>query len=64
MLFDFKRAWERSDRSGRYQFVWWGWRNWRFGLAVFDESKTDLAKIYRWSVNFGPVDLRKWARRV
>lgn len=61
MFLTFQNPFDRPIQSSQYQFVWWGWRSWAFRAVIFDESKTDLAKVYRWSVNFGPFEVRKWA---
>lgn len=46
--------------SRRFQFVWWGWRRWRFGRSAWTGS---LAEFYRYSVHFGPLEVRRWTDR-
>lgn len=46
-----------------YQFVWWGWRDWRLGFVRFDSDVTNLALIYVWTISLGPLEVRRWARR-
>ena len=45
-------------RRRRFQFVWWGWRDWRLGWGRFGYS---LGVIYRWWVRVGPLEIRRWA---
>jgi hypothetical protein len=40
----------------RYQFVWWGWWDWR--LFIDGQYRT----IFDWRVRVGPLELRKWTR--
>jgi hypothetical protein len=37
----------------RFQFVWWGWRSWRFHAA-----RCQL--VYSWIVRVGPLEIRRW----
>jgi hypothetical protein len=45
--------------KNRLQFVWWGWRVWRFGPGF--QPGSGLTKIYRWSFSIGPLEIRRWA---
>lgn len=42
----------------RYQFVWW-WplREWCVSCGRYDHG---LRLIYRWSVQIGPLEIRRW----
>jgi hypothetical protein len=46
--------------SDRFQFVWWGLSRWQFGFCRWEGS---LRAIYRYSVNLGPFEIRRWETR-
>jgi hypothetical protein len=42
----------------RFQFVWWGWRDW--ARPSWGRWTGSMALIYRWSARIGPIELRRW----
>ncbi len=45
----------------KYQLVWWPLiDDWAIGFKKLDPKETDLASIYRWTLCFGPVEIRRW----
>lgn len=44
--------------SARFQFVWWGWTQWRRPRVHRWEGW--LARIYRYSLVCGPLEIRRW----
>lgn len=44
--------------SGRFQFVWWGWDSWRSPRV--HRWAGSLAKIYRYAIVIGPLEIRRW----
>lgn len=45
------------------QFVWWGIDRHVFGFERLKHSETKMARIYRWCLWLGPVEIRLWATR-
>lgn len=45
------------------QFVWWGIDRRAFGFQRLKHSETKLARIYRWCLWLGPLEVRLWATR-
>ena len=45
-------------RKNRYQFVWW-WSlaDWSIGFGRWSGS---MSLIYRWSLQVGPLEIRRW----
>ena len=44
--------------SGRFQFVWWGIRCWRWPRR--HRWVGGLDRIYAWSFVVGPLEVRRW----
>jgi len=44
-----------------FQVIWWWceWRDWRPWFVV-SRPTGNLRYIYRWSVSFGPLEIRRW----
>lgn len=52
----------------KYQWILWltPWV-WNFGFWRLDPEKTDMALVFRWIVQIGPLEVRRWtdtARRM
>jgi len=47
----------------RFQVIWWWreWRDWRPWFEVWrPDPDSDWRYIYRWSMTFGPLEVRRW----
>ncbi len=42
----------------RFQFVWWGWRQW--ARPRVHHWSGSLSLIYRYSLVLGPLEIRRW----
>lgn len=51
-----------GDRDGApLQFVWWGWSSWQRWKFWRPDPNSSYAKIYRWGLACGPLEIRRWA---
>lgn len=48
-----------TKEKRRYQFIWWGLGMWYPPKLI--RYNGGLARIYRWSLLFGPIEVRRWA---
>jgi hypothetical protein len=59
---DEAKARAKEKNMKRYQFVWWGWRD-----SVWQPYRISCrnpdAKIYKWRLNLGPLEIRKWKEK-
>lgn len=49
-----------AETRGRFQWVWWGWLSWRDWDVTLYRPGGGMARIYRWCVQVGPLELRRW----
>lgn len=47
-----------GNGEAKYQIIWWG--GWR-GIN-FRKADDNWRPIYRWFLNIGPLEIRRWAR--